>query len=135
MRSRSLSQILKPNMQCSVYHVLPKKRELVTRSWEPRTHQSTWNQLKQQRNDSAIQRNSTADDWLHQQECFAWDHKHVNICAILLSDILHQLYKGVVRNLVGWMTKTIMDMSIPKQLAKKRRHQGQLKLGQTSKLN
>ncbi len=27
-----------------------------------------------------------------------------------------------------------MDVSIPKQLAKKRRHQGQLKLGQTSKL-
>ena len=27
-----------------------------------------------------------------------------------------------------------MEVSIPKQLAKKRRHQGQLKLGQTSKL-
>ncbi len=27
-----------------------------------------------------------------------------------------------------------MDMNIPKQLAKKQRHQGQLKLGQTSKL-
>ncbi len=37
-------------------------------------------------------------------------------------------------NLVSWITKTIMDVSIPKQLAKKRRHQGQLKLGQTNKL-
>ncbi len=37
-------------------------------------------------------------------------------------------------NLVSWITKTIMEVSIPKQLAKKQRHQGQLKLGQTSKL-
>ena len=37
-------------------------------------------------------------------------------------------------NLVSWITKTIMDVSIPKKLAKKQRHQRQLKLGQTSKL-
>ncbi len=105
---------IKANMQCSICHVPPKERELVTRMWEPQTHQSTWNQLKRQRDDPAIQRNKAADDWLHQQECFAWDHKHVNIHAILLSDILHQLYKSVVTNLVSWITKTIMDVSIPK---------------------
>ena len=38
-------------------------------------------------------------------------------------------------NLVSWIIKTIMEVSIPKQLAKKQRHQGQLKLGQTSKFS
>ena len=125
---------IKANMQYLICHVPPKEKELVTWSWEPRTHQSTWNQLERQRNDPAIQRNRAANGWLHQQKCFAWDHEHVNIHAILLSDILHQLYKGLVTNLVSWITKTIMDVSISKKLAKKQRHQGQLKLGQTSKL-
>ncbi len=106
-------------MQCSICHVPPKEKEIVTWSWESRTHQSTWNQLKRQCDNPAIQRNRAADDRLYQQECFAWDHKHVNIHAILLSDILHQLYKGDVTNLVSWITKTIINMSIPKQLAKK----------------
>ena len=57
---------IKANMQCSICHVPPKVRELVTRSWEPQTHQSTWNQLERQRNDPAIQRNRAVDGWLHQ---------------------------------------------------------------------
>ena len=32
---------IKANMQCSICHVSPKEKELVTRLWEPRTHQST----------------------------------------------------------------------------------------------
>ena len=62
---------IKGNMQCSICYVPPKERELVTRLWEPRTHQSTWTQLERQRNHSAIQRNRAADGWLHEEECFA----------------------------------------------------------------
>lgn len=64
----------------------------------------------------------------------SWDHKCVNIHAILLSDILLQLYKGVVTNLVSWMTKTIVKVGKPRRLAKKRGQDGQLRLGQTSKV-
>ena len=32
---------IKINMQCSIYHILSKERELVTRLWDLRTHQST----------------------------------------------------------------------------------------------
>ena len=103
---------IKANIQCLICHVLLKKRELVTWLWEPQTYQSTWNQLKRQYNDLAIQQNKAADSWLHQQECFAWDHKYINIYAIFLLDILHQLYKSFVTNLVSWITKTIMDISI-----------------------
>ena len=105
---------IKGNMQCLIYYILPKEKELVTRLWESQTHQSTWDQLKQQRNDPAIQRNRAVDSWLYQQKCFAWDREHVNMHAIFLSNILHQLYKSVVTSLVSWITKTIIDMSIPK---------------------
>ncbi len=85
-------------------------------------------------NNSALQRDKVADGWLHPRESFAWDHKYVNIYAILLSDILHQLYKGVVTNLVFSITKTIIEVSIPRRLTKKQGDEGQLKLGQTSKV-
>ena len=45
---------IKVNIQCSICHVLPKERKLGTRLWEPRTHQSAWTQLGQQRNNLAI---------------------------------------------------------------------------------
>ena len=48
-----------------------ERNRLVTRSWEPQTHQSTWNQLKQQRNDSTIEWNRAVDGWFYQRENFA----------------------------------------------------------------
>lgn len=46
---------IKVNIQYSIYYVPLKERELVTRLWESRIHQSTWDQLEQQRNNPAIQ--------------------------------------------------------------------------------
>ena len=125
---------VKANMQCSICHFLPKKKERVTKKWEFRTHELTWEQIKRQRNNPAVQRVRTADEWLYPRESFAWDHSYVNIHAILLSDILHQLYKGVVTNLVSWITKTIVEVSGSQLLAKKRGHNGLLRLVQTSKV-
>ena len=73
---------VKANMQCSICHVPPKEREYVTKSWEFRTHKSTWEQIERQRNNPAIQRDRAADEWLHPRKCFAWDHSDVNIHAI-----------------------------------------------------
>ncbi len=106
-------------MQCPICHVPPKKREIVTKSWDLQTHESTWEQLEREVNNPALQQDKARDGWLHPRESFAWDHKYVNIYAILLSDILHQLYKGVVTNLVSWIIKTIIEISIPRYLAKK----------------
>ena len=61
---------VKANMQCSICHVPPKERECVTKSWEFRTHKSTWEQIECQRNNPAIQRDRAADEWLHPRECF-----------------------------------------------------------------
>ena len=103
----------KTNMQCFICHVPPKKREYVTKKWEFQTHELTWEQIERQCNNPAVQRAKAADKWLHPRESFAWDHSYVNIHAIFLSNILHQLYKGVMTNLVSWITKTIVEVSRP----------------------
>lgn len=58
----------------------------------------------------------------------------MSISILSYSDILHQLYKEIVTNLVGWITKSIKEGNNSRQLAKKRGHMGDLKLGQTSNL-
>ena len=87
-------------MQWSIYHVLLKEKDRVTKKWEFQTHELTWEQIERQRKNPAVQRARATDKWLHPQEFFAWDHSYVNSHAIFLSDILHQLYKDVVTNLV-----------------------------------
>ncbi len=80
---------IKANMQCSIWLAPTKKREIVTKSWDLRTYESTWDQLQYQVNNLALQWDKTADGWLHPRESVACDHKYVNINAILLSNILH----------------------------------------------
>ena len=126
---------VKANMQCSICYVPPKKIEHVTKNWKFQTRELIWEQIERERNNSAVQRARTADKCLHPRESFAWDHSYVNINAILLSDILHQLYKSVVTNLVSWITKTIIKVSKPRLLAKKQGHDGQLRLRQTNKVS
>ena len=91
---------IKAYMQYPIcYFPLKKKNESQNREiYQPKL---TWKQLKRQVNNPAIQRDKAVDDWLYPQESFAWNHKYINILAILLSDILHQLYKIVVTNLVS----------------------------------
>ena len=62
---------VKANMQCSICHVLPKERERVTKKWEFRTHELTWEQIERQRNNPAVQWARAADEWLHPRESFA----------------------------------------------------------------
>ncbi len=52
---------IKANMQCPIYHVLPKEWEIVTKSWDLRTYESTWEQLERQMNNPALQRDKAAD--------------------------------------------------------------------------
>ena len=92
---------IKANMQYFICHVPPKERECVRKSWEFQIYKLTWEQIERQRNNPAIQRDKAADEWLYLQECYTKNHSYVNIHRILLSDILHQLYKGVMTNLVS----------------------------------
>ncbi len=56
-------------MQCSIDHILSKKREIVTKSWDLRIHKSTWEQLECQMN-NAFQWDKVADGWLYLRESF-----------------------------------------------------------------
>ena len=89
---------------------------MVIKSWDLQTHESTWEQLECQMNNLTLQQDKAANYWLHPREYFVWDHKYINIYIILVLDILHQLSKGVVTNLVSWIT---IIVSILRRLAKK----------------
>ena len=62
---------VKANMQCSICHVPPKKKERMTKKWEFQTYELTWEQIERQRNNPTVQRARAADEWLHPRESFA----------------------------------------------------------------
>ena len=98
---------IKDNMQYSACYIFLQEQKNLTKTWPPQTHKSIWVQPEQQGNNFVKQQDKGLRNWLHLQECFAWDYWHVNIYAILLLNILHQLYNGIIINLVGWLTKSI----------------------------
>ena len=53
---------VKANMQCSICHVPPKKRQRMTKKWEFQTHESTWKQIEHQRNNPAVQQTRAEDE-------------------------------------------------------------------------
>ncbi len=58
------------------------------------------------------------DEWVHDTYNFAWHHHHVNIYEAMSVDILHQLNKGVVKNLIDWVTELISE-GLPSKSTKK----------------
>ena len=56
---------IKANMQCLIFYVLPKKREIVTKSWDLHTHELIWEHFECQVNNPTLQRNKTTNSWLH----------------------------------------------------------------------
>jgi hypothetical protein len=61
---------------------------------------------------------STDKEWVHEMVCFAWSHPFVNIYQSIAVDMLHQLQKGVFRDLMNWITLLIQDL-FPGQRATK----------------
>ena len=41
---------IKANVQYSICHVFPQKRENLTRLWQPQIHKSIWSKFEKQRN-------------------------------------------------------------------------------------
>jgi hypothetical protein len=49
-------------------------------------------------------------NWVHQMSCFAWGHDLVNIHETIAVDMLHQLQKGVFRDLVTLVGRLVNDL-------------------------
>jgi len=96
--------------QCAICTVPPDERQHLTRkTWEPRTHASTMAQLEHQAKFNIV---SSDDSWIHPIRNFAWNHYLVNIHQSMMVDILHQLLKGVVMDVVRWIKDLLTEISL-----------------------
>jgi len=46
---------------------------------------------------------------VHDVDCFAFGHRHVNIHKAMTVDILHQLLKGILMHVLGWLQALIEE--------------------------
>ena len=100
---------IKCNQQCVICTVSPAQcQNLTARVWKPWTHEGTIAQLKFQQKNEIHSRN---DNWLHLMKNFAWNHYLVNIHQCMMIDILYQLLKEAVMNVMWWMKSLLIDMS------------------------
>ena len=100
---------IKCNQQCVICTVSSAQRQnLTARVWEPWTHGGIITQLKFQQKNEIHSRN---DNWLHLVKNFAWNHYLINIHQCMMIDILHQLLKEAVMNVMQWMKSLLIDMS------------------------
>lgn len=95
---------VKSNRSCPKCTVPPNDREHLRRTWSDRTHESTVAQIRLQEETVVAK---SHDDYVHEEDNFAWDHALVNIHSCMLVDTLHQLLKGVSVHLLGWLEKIV----------------------------
>ena len=107
---------IKMNQQCSICHVPPNERENLSREWPMRTHEDTQERIQRQR-----MKNTPTNDpsYVHPRENFAWMHYGANIHAMMMVDILHQLHKGIMMNLILWVVALLTGL-----YPKKRKRRG-----------
>ncbi|KAF2715839.1 hypothetical protein K431DRAFT_289888, partial [Polychaeton citri CBS 116435] len=101
---------VKSNSHCTMCQVKPDDREDLE-VWAPwRTHKTTQQQHKRQRL-SKIEKKDVS--WIHDINCFAYGHRYVNIHKTMMVDILHQLLKGVLMHVLGWI-QALLEDQLPK---------------------
>lgn len=107
----------KMNIQCPRCQVPPSERQNLMVEWPIRTHEQMQHQIRTQSNPrKKIPRSN--DNWVHKYENFAWHHTYVNIHDCMGSDMLHQLYKGLVKDLIKHLTMLITSVKQPTTTSK-----------------
>jgi hypothetical protein len=98
----------KMNIQCARCQVPSSERQNLTKEWPIRTHEQMQNQIYKQRT-SKRKISKAHDEWVHEYDNFGWRHAHVNIYDCIGSDMLHQLYKGLVKDLIKHLTMLVSN--------------------------
>ncbi len=102
---------VKYNQHCSICQVPPNSREMLEGGpWLRRTHQSTQAQIEKQQRENIKQ---AAPAYVHPVHNFAWNHNLANIHDAMMVDVLHQLLKGIVMRLIGWVKGVIAEVISP----------------------
>jgi hypothetical protein len=98
---------IKRNEQCGTCQAPSKELQDLSTKWPLRMHLQMRSQMQKQ-HDQRI--NPSNQDWVHPIDCFAWRHSFVNIHEAISIDMLHQLQKGVFRDLINWIQSLLQDL-------------------------
>ena len=104
---------IKANQQCPICQVPPNERENLSRTWPPRTHEFTQERHRQQ---ELLRLKRSDPEWVYPKINFAWDHFLLNIHEAMMTDVLHQLLKGLVPYLLDWLISLLQDSSLVRPL-------------------
>jgi len=105
---------IKSGRHCPICQVHPDERQDLSKRWAVRTHEQMKDQVRKQQQGKVSRKDS---QWVHETDNFAWNHHYVNIYESMSVDILHQLHKGVVQNLIDWIKELVGNVipGIPKK--------------------
>ena len=98
---------IKSGRQCPNCVIPPDERENLCSKWPTRTHKDMQTQIAKQKRQKISPRD---DSWVHDIDNFAWHHSYINIYDSMSIDLLHQLHKGVIKNLIDWVSDLIGDL-------------------------
>jgi hypothetical protein len=95
---------IKNGSQCGICEVPFHEMQHISKQWPLRTPERMQIQIQKQETEVIIRADPS---WVHPINSFSWGHVYSNIHENLAVDMLHQLQKGVFRNLVD-MTKLLL---------------------------
>jgi hypothetical protein len=99
---------VKDGPHCPICLVPEGEREKLRRKHRFRTHASTQEQIKKQRDNPKLYPKNHPD-WVHEFDNFAWGHHFVNIHECMMIDKLHQIYKGIVQYTLKWVQESFVE--------------------------
>ena len=106
---------IKTNEQCGTCQVPPTELQSILKQWPLRTHQQMRDQMQKQKSQKV---NQSDQNWVHDINSFAWRHSFLNIHESIAVDMLHQLQKGVFRDLVRWTMDLVKDLVLGQRATK-----------------
>jgi Plavaka transposase len=95
---------VKHNQHCTVCLVPPVERTNLLKRHESRSHYLTQLQHEKQQKEDMDSRDPS---WVHPIDNFAWKLPYANVHDAVAVDILHQLFKGIMKYTREW-TKTLV---------------------------
>ena len=115
---------IKMNQQCFICHVPFNKQENLSWKWLMRTHENTQKKIQRQR-----MKNTFINDlsYVHSKKNFAWMHYKTNIHVMMMMNILHQLHKKIMMNLILWIVTLLIDFYSKKKKRRERTDKRKIK--------
>ena len=109
---------VKSGQQCPICTVPPLDRGSLwdweldnIPKWAARTHSTTMGQINKQKLQGRGNKILKSDpQWIHEVPNFAWEFPHVDIHAIMMVDLLHQLHKGIMQHTLQWLESLGADL-------------------------